>query len=407
VTPYSYQASTAEGRLISGRIEARTPQAARSELRRRGLYPVAVQEAGGDERSSRRARPSTAFSGSRRAVALEFTRELAILLQAGFSLDRSLALLGELLEDPADAPMIAAIREDVRRGTPFSEALGRHPRVFNRTYVGVVAAGEEAGRLDRVVASLAAYLERRAEVRERIRSALVYPVLMTIVGGCAVLILLVFVLPKFVAILEEAERGLPFTTALLVGAGHALDRFWWLVLALAALAGWGLARYRTTAVGTRRLAAADLGAPLWGALRREAMTADFCQTLALLLRNGVPLVVALRTASPTVSNALVRERLEAAESRVRKGEPLSGSLEAAKVPFPRLAIQMIGVGEQSGELSPMLEQAAEIFRRRVDRRTDRFITLLEPALIVLFGAIVGLVALAMFQAVYGIQEVPL
>lgn len=406
MTPYAYQASTAEGRIVSGRIEAVTREAARSELRRRGLYPVAVRETQAAAAADRGARSRPRFRSSG-AVALELTRELAILLGAGFSLDRSLALLEDLLPDPRDARMVAAIREEVRRGASFSEALAQHPRVFSRTYVRVVAAGEEAGRLDRVIESLASYLERRAEVRERVRSALVYPALMTVVGGCAVLILLVFVLPKFVAVLEEAERGLPLTTALLVGAGQAMSQFWWLLLALAGLAGFALAHYRSTAAGARRLAAADVGAPVWGALRREALTADFCQTLALLLRSGVPLLAALRTASQTVSNGIVRERLAGVETRVAKGEPLAASLEAASVPFPRLALQLVGVGEQSGELPAMLEQAAEIFRRRVDRRTDRLVTLLEPALIVLFGAIVGLVALAMFQAVYGIQEVPL
>ncbi len=406
MTPFSYQAATAEGRLVSGQLEAGSPDAVRSELRRRGLYPVEVRAAGG------RAGGWIAWAGlhsrlAPRPSAVEISRELAALLAAGLTLDRSLGLLGDVFRDPATAELLTDLRGRLRRGEPWSTALAAHPAVFPEAYVRVVAAGEEAGRLDVVVGSLAAHLERRAELRDRIRGALLYPVLMAGVGGLALLVLLVFVLPKFVAILEEAERGLPVSTAILLGAGRLVGELGWLLALLAAAAAAGLDRWRRTPAGRRYVARLDLRAPVWGSLRREAMVARFAHTLALLLRSGVRVLPALETASRTVGNIIVRERLERAGDQVRKGETLAAALVAEAVPFPALAARMIGVGEESGALPDMLEKVAAVFDRRVERRSDRLVGLIEPGLIVAFGVAVGFVAVAMIQAVFRVQQAPL
>jgi type IV pilus assembly protein PilC len=223
----------------------------------------------------------------------------------------------------------------------------------------------------------------------------------------AILILLVFVFPKFVGILEEAGEGLPLTTAILLTIGDVVGRFWWLLGALAAGAVLGFDRWRRTTAGRRRLARLDIEMPVWGGLRREAMAARFAHALALLLRNGVRLLPGLRTASKTVGNIEVAERLEAVASQVREGQTLSSALESQEVPFPDLAIRMIAVGEEGGALPDMLEKVATIFDQRVERRAERIVALLEPALIVAFGVAVGFVAVAMMQAVFRIQQAPL
>lgn len=407
MTPFTFEAATAEGRLVSGEIEAGSPAAARSELRRRGLFPVDVRTEEAPARSPWSGVRALRQRLAQRPSALEITRELAALLAAGLTLDRSITMLGEVFHDAATAALLEDLRARLRRGASWSESLAAHPEMFDESYVRVIEAGEEAGRLDAVVASLAAYLERRAALRERIQSSLVYPVLMAIVGGAAVLVLLVFVFPRFVGILEETGAGLPLTTVILLTLGEVTGRFWWLIAALAAGGLWGLDRWRRTAAGNRRLARIDLAAPVWGGLRRDAMAARFAHTLALLLRNGVRVLPGLRTASRAVGNVEVAERLERALSQMREGQPLSAALESQRVPFPDLAVRMIAVGEESGALPDMLEKVATLFDQRVERRAERIVALLEPALIVAFGVGVGFVAVAMMQAVLRIQQAPL
>ncbi len=408
MSPFAYRAATVDGRIVSGEVEARSTHAARAELRRRGLFPVALLES-----AARRRHPGLAIPESlrplvlRRPSTLEVTRELSALLAAGLTLDRSLALLDHVFRDPATAVMLRDLRTELRRGASWSDALATRPDVFPLWYVRVIAAGEEAGRLSAVVDALATYLDRRAELRERVRSSLVYPLVMAAVGGLTVLVLLVFVLPKFVAIFEQTEQSLPLATALLVGSGQFLGRFWWILGALGGVSLWGLVRWRQSPTGRRRLAEIDLAAPFWGSLRREALGARFARLLALLLGGGVPILVSIRTAARTLGNEIAIDRLTAVEERVRKGEGLAAALRAEEAPFPSLAVRMIGVGEEGGDLPDMLEEIARVFEKRVERKADRWVALLEPALVVAFGIVVAFVAVAMIQAIYSVQQVPL
>lgn len=402
---FRYQAATADGRMVAGRMQAASVTEVRRRLHRDGLFPVEVREAAeGRPRAAGRLSLERLFR-SDRALALQFTRELSTLLGAGFSLDRSLGLLEEVLSDERGVAVVSTVRERVREGKPFSEALGEFPNLFSRFYLSTVRAGEEAGALGPVIARLAAHLERTAEVRSRVASTLVYPAIMTAVGGAAVLVLLFGVIPKFVEILEGANQALPLSTAVVVGVSRLAGDWWWAGLLLAGAAAVALARYRATEEGRRRLDDLLLRAPLVGPLVVWMQTARFCRTLATLRQSGVSFLPAVDAAADTVQNAVLRDILAEAREGVQKGRPMAEPLESSSR-FPRLAARMIRVGEESGELEQMLENVGEIYERRVRERTERLVSLLEPALIVVFGVVVGFVALAMLEAIFSINEVP-
>lgn len=402
---FAYRAATPDGEVVTGRMEAPGASAVRDHLRREGLYPVHVEEG----RSAREEAPARSLAGgllrSDRSLPLRLARELSGLLEAGFSLDASLELLADMFPEPG-AALVSEVRGQVREGVPLSRGLGEHPERFDRFYVAMVRAGEEAGALPEVLGRLADHLERRAEARRRVTSALIYPAVMTLVGGAAVLVLLVSVLPKFVSILEGTEQQVPLTTALLLDASSLLTDHGWLLVLLAAAAVVAWRRARGTEGGRRRLDAALLSVPLVGRLRREELTSRFCRTLATLLDSGVSFLGAVRAAAETVPNRVFRDTFAAVAEDVERGEPMAPAL-ARSAAVPGLAVRLVRLGEESGRLGPMLRKAADVYDRRVEETTDRLVSLVEPALILFFGVAVGFVAFAMVEAVFSVTQVPM
>ena len=407
MTAFSYRAATLEGRIVAGRMEADSAEIVRRQLRRQDLFAVDVQTtADGAERRWRvprlkRARP-------RRDLARRVAREVGGLLDAGFSLDRALALLADMLveEHPADGTVMLAVRERVRQGDDLSDALAAHPAAFSPFFISLVRAGEIGGKLEEVLGGLAEHLDRRAELESRITSALIYPSIMTVVGGAAVLVLLLFVFPRFVGLLEDADQGLPLSARIVVTASDVVTTFWWLLAALVVGAVVVLTRLRRTEDGRRRIDLRLLHLPVWGGLQREILTARFARTLTTLLDGGVPFLAAVRVSAETIGNAAMRGLFEQVRERVEKGRPMSDAL-AQSVLVPRVATQMIRLGEESGELTRMLRKVAEVHETRIRTTTQRLVALLEPAIILVFGLAVGLVALAMIQTILAVNEVPL
>lgn len=405
MTAFAYRAATRDGEVVTGRMDAPGAAAVRDRLRREGLYPVRVEEGGAAAEEGAGLSLSGRLLRSDRSLPLRLARELSGLLDSGFSLDASLELLADMFPDPGGS-LVAGVREQVREGVPLSEALGGRPERFDRFYVAMVRAGEEAGALPEVLGRLADRLERRAEARRRVTSALVYPAIMTVVGGAAVAVLLVSVLPKFVSILEGAEQQVPLTTALLLDVSALLTDHGWLLLLLGAVAvvAWG--RIRGTEAGRRRLDAALLSVPLVGRLRREELTSRFCRTLATLLESGVSFLGAVGAAAETVPNRVFRDAFAEVSADVERGEPMAPTL-AETGAVPELAVRMVRLGEESGQLGTMLRKAADVYDRRVEETTDRLVSLVEPALILFFGVLVGFVAFAMVEAVFSVTAVPM
>lgn len=404
---FGWRAATPAGELLTGDMDAASTAAVRSRLRERGLRPIEVsalterEEVRGIEALLVDARR---LVGSDRELPLRLARELSGMLGAGFTLDQALGMLESVLD--RESRLLTELRDRVRRGDAFSEALAAHPDRFDEFYVNMVRAGEEGGVLDDVLRRLADHLEERAEVRRRIASALVYPAVMTVVGGVAIGVLLLLVIPKFAGILEGAGRSLPPSTAAVLGASHVAADVWWLWLTLVVGSALGFARWRSTDTGRITTDRWILTTPPFGTLQREILTARFARTLATLLESGVAFLPAARATEATVTNRALRSLFREARRRVERGEAMADALSASPL-VPDAAVRMIRMGEESGRLATLLHRVADIFERRAGERTERLVSLLEPGLVLLFGLVVGFVAYAMLSAIMSINEVPL
>lgn len=403
---FAYRATDVRGEVRNGLVQGASPAQAKAALQREGLYPLALEERA--PAAPARAGFGTAFHRLRspRAEIPAFTRSLASFLAAGFPLDRALAMCAELVSHPRLEAALRRIRREIQQGKGFAAALEGERELFDPLYTSTVGAAERAGALEAGLANLAGHLEERRELQSQIQSILLYPALMALVGGLAVGVLLVFVIPRFVTILAGTGQNLPWATSLLLTISGVFTGFWW-ALAILAAAAFALGhRWLQTAGGRRAWDAWKLSVPLAGGFLRKLVAARFSRALATLLQNGVPLPSALRLAAETVGNTVAAQAVRDAQARVREGESLAGALGRFEV-FPEAALRMVAVGEETGRLEDMLSRAAELYEGEVRRDLRTMVGMVEPAMILLMGGLVGFVALAMIQAVFSINEVPL
>ncbi len=391
---YQYRAATLEGALIEGVLRAPSERAALAELRRRSLYPVQVERLAEGPPA-----PRIATLGRASALAL-FARTVATLLAAGMPLERALAFAARQAGHPDVATAAGQVLEEVRGGAALAQAMARHPRVFGSLFTAMIAAGEESGALDDAMARVADYLDELVELRSQIRSALLYPCLMAAVSGTGIAVLLLFVVPRFAAMMGEEGAALPLSTRLLVGGSGMLVAGWWWLL----LAGVGIAAATRSWLARpehrRRLHAWRLTWPLVGEIEAKQSAARFTRALGMLLGSGQATLPALRAAKSAVGNLDLGMRLDRAVEAVGQGETVHAALAPV---LPPLAAELIAVGEESGRLDDLCLMIAETFEREVRRSLRTLVGIVEPALILLFGVVVGGVALAMLQAIYGVN----
>jgi type II secretory pathway component PulF len=338
--------------------------------------------------------------GRRRAV-LEFTRAVAALLPAGMPLSRALAA-GTTAAPESLRPSLEAVRSKVERGEELAGVLAEHPKLFSSLYVGIVRAGEKSGSLDSAFERLAAHLERESELRSKLVSMSIYPTLLALVGIAAVLVLVLFVLPRFSDLLLSSGTALPATTAMVVGAAMAAREQWWLLAAIPVLVLVAFAWLRTTEGGRRVGAAALIRIPLIGAWRKQHLGAGFARMVGELLAGGAPLLLALQDARDCMTDSVAQDETGRIRTQVREGSSLHASIAEGGL-FPPVLAQLVALGEDSGRLADFLLKAAELLEKKTERTLERLVALVEPAVIVVFGGIVAVVALALLQAIYGVN----
>jgi general secretion pathway protein F len=394
---FAYRAANASGRTVRGVEEAESAPALERQLGLRGLYPLDVAPASAADAEPRRA----GFRG-RHADVVEAVRYLATLLDAGFPLDRALAAVSRVVARRDVAAAVMDARERVRGGARLEEAMAAHPRIFPRFAVGMVRAGERGGHLAPALDRLAGQMEREQALRSRLASAMVYPAVMCAVGAGALVVLFVYVLPRFVALLADTGSALPKSTAALLAAGGFVSRWWVaLLMGIVAVVG-GAAAWRASDEGRAATDRILLRVPLIGGLRRRVAAARLGRSLSTLLGSGLPILPALEVAAEAQADAAVAAEVLRAREEVRAGDRLAASLRRTGI-FPFLFVQMVEVGEEGGRLPEMLDRGAAAMEGELERRLDRMLRLLEPLLIVVFGGIVGFVALSLLQAIYGIR----
>lgn len=400
---YLYRARDWQGRVVRGRMEADTPSAVAAALRARRCFATEVRPAGGGK-SGVLTNASWKTKLRTRELAV-FCRQLATMIEGGVPLLAALDTLKRQAETSALRTALATVINDVESGHPLSDALGALPRVFPRLLVSMVQAGEAGGVLDTALSRMAEHFEHEYDLREKVKTAMTYPLVLLAVGFLAVGFLITFVLPTFIDVLSGMGVPLPLPTVILLAVSGFLTHNWYLVLltvaAVLLTAGPLLRQYPV-----RRTAdALALRLPVFGPLLTKVGVSRFCRTLATLLRAGVPLLAALEIVEGTTGNLVLGQVAADARDAVSRGQELAGVLTASAV-IPPLVGRMVAVGEETGSLDRMLEKVADFYDRETNATVSRLSSLLEPVLLLVMGALVGTVVLAvlwpMFKVISGV-----
>ncbi|MBI3582654.1 MAG: type II secretion system inner membrane protein GspF [Nitrospinae bacterium] len=404
---FVYQATDRTGKLVEGTIEAKDESLVVNRLHGLQLFPIKVEKEGVSQKSqifNLQFSIFSFFTGVSRKELMSFTQQLATLSNSGLPLDRSLSILTELQEGKRFKSILDNVQKNVHSGSTFADALSKHPRVFSKLYVSMVKAGEEGGVLEAILLRLAQFLESSEQLKDNIRSALVYPTLLTIIGGGAVTILLTFVIPKFAKIFSDMGQAMPISTQILLNVSFFVTNYWWLIILGFVFIGIFIRGYLNTEEGKFKWDSAKLKMPLIGSLQRKIEVSRFARTLGTLVRSGVPILQSLFITKDTITNSVVAKAMEGIHKRIKEGGGISDPLRESMV-FPQLAIHMIKVGEETGKLEDMLIKVADTFDTEVQSSVKSLISLLEPMMILLMGLIVGFIVISMLMAIFSINDI--
>ena len=403
---FQYRAADQAGKVVEGIMEADAERHVVSRLRDMGCVPLRI--ALPSERAAGLPRQQLPLLTKRKInqqQLLQFTRELGALLAAGLPLDRSLLILGGLVESGEFSTVVRALVEAVRAGKSLAISMGEHPDVFPKIYVNMIRAGEAGGILEGVLRYLTDYMESTLALKEDIKSALIYPLILAGAAGLSLIVLFVFVIPKFAAIFRDNGNALPWITKVVIGFSQFLSDYGWMTLLVVCAAVVGAVYYVKSPEGRSEWDRLSLRTWLLGDLLRKFETARFSRTLAALLKGGVPLLEALGTVQGVVGNRLLARAISQVQMRVREGRGMARPLSESGL-FPPLALNMIAVGEETGKLESMLTEVANYYDHEVKRSTKRLTALLEPALILAMGLIIGIVVISMLLAIFSINDLP-
>jgi len=398
---FEYVAIDRAGKSRKGIIDADSARAARNKLRSDGIYPTRLEETQADEISERPSRLQfrIPLQRVRRADVVSTTRQLATLLSAGLPLVSALSGVLEQAKRPALRKVLSQVRERVKEGMSLANALMEHPAVFPSVYTAMINAGETSGTLELVVERLADFGEQQLALQRKIRSTLAYPVLMLIVGVGVVVFLMAYVIPRVTQIFVEMKQELPLPTTILIMVSELFRKYW--PLAILAMVGcfFAVRYYVKTDAGRRRYDKMLLKLPVVGSIVEKVAMTRITRTLGTLLHNGVPLLSAMEIVRSLVSNVVLRQALEEARQEISEGASITAPLARGGV-FPPSVIQMISVGEQSGNLEGMLFKVAETFDSEVETSVTTFTSLLGPFMILFLAFFVGFVVLAVLLPIF-------
>ena len=401
---FRYKAvSRKEGSIQHGMIEAPSRELAVAQLQSAGHLPISAEEV-----DARRTVDTTRFAGwwqrekvTRKDIAL-ITRELAILTHAGLTLEQSLQTLSQLkLSAPAQR-LVDDLVDGIRGGASLSEALASHARVFSNIYISMIRAGEASGAMDAVIARLADYLERMSRLRTQIISALVYPSILLGFSVLSLFVLMTFVVPVFVPLFEDAGHSMPWLTQGVFAFSALFQQYWWGLFTLLGLLAWVINKYLSEGSSRLHFDTWSLQLPYIGRVIQCVEMTRFSRTLSAALVNGVPLLAGVRLVKDTIGNRRIAEVMEAVMVSLEQGESMVKPMKESGA-CPDLALQLIEVGEASGQLETMLARVADIYDDEVQTAIKRLLTVLEPVLILGLGALVALIILSILLAMLSLN----
>ena len=400
---FLYKATTLGGETVEGLMDGKDEESIIQGLHRLGYIPIRIT-------STQERKPSlrlSSFLPQRVGVKnlLIFTQELSTLISAGLPLDRSLGILGTLTENERLSEAVKDVLKRIEGGNSLAEALGNHPRIFPKLYVNMVKAGESGGFLEVILSRLAQYLQSTKEIRDYLISVMIYPLILMVVSGVSIVILMTFVIPRFARIFSDMGQAIPLSTQIMLSISYSIKSYWWIGLGIILMIYLGLRIYNQDEERRLRWDKFKLRWVAIGDLIKKVEVARFSRTLGTLIQSGVSILPALNLVKEISQNRVISRSIAHVHDQLREGKAISKSLEEAGV-FPPLAVHLISVGEETGKLDAMLIKVAESYEENVRNTIKRFVSLLEPLIILVMGAVVGFIVISMLLAIFSINEIP-
>jgi type IV pilus assembly protein PilC len=396
---YEYTArNTANGQIQKGQLDVASQADVSNYLRKNRLMLVSVREA---PKQIKFTMPGAQRIKTRDIVI--FTRQFATMINAGLPLVQSLTILAQQTENKALAEVTRAVVYDVESGNTLADAFSKHPRAFTDLYVNMVAAGEAGGILDTILLRLATFLEKSDALVRKVKGAMIYPGVIFTVAGIAISVLLVFVIPVFQSMFASVNMELPLPTRIVIMLSDVLIGYWWAMLLAIGAVIFAFRRYYGTLSGRRNIDSLLLKSPVLGDLLRKSAVSRFTRTLGTLISSGVSILEGLEITAKTAGNMVIHDAVMASRQSIAGGETIAAPLEKSKV-FPPMVISMIAVGEQTGGLDEMLSKIADFYDEEVDVAVSALLSLMEPAMIVFLGVIVGGMVVAMYLPIFDMMN---
>lgn len=400
---FSYKATTLNGQAVEGLMEGKDEETIVQHLHQLGYIPIRILSAEKKETGVHWSSLWIWKVGIKEL--LIFTQELSTLVSAGLPIDRSFQILGSLTEDRRMKEIVIDVLKRVEGGSSLSEALNYHPRVFPKLYINMIRAGESGGFLEVILSRLVRYLQSNKEIRDHLISVMIYPLILTGVSGISIIVLLTFVIPRFAKIFSDMGQAIPLPTQIMLSTSRLVQAYWWIGLGILVLITLGFKTYTKQEEGRFQWDQFKLKRVAIGDLIKKLEVARFARTLGTLLQSGVSILPALNLVREVSQNRVVSRSISHIHDRLKEGKGISKSLQETDI-FPSLAIHMIGVGEETGKLDEMLIRVAETYEENVQTALKRFVSLLEPVIILVMGTIVGFIVISMLLAIFSINEIP-
>jgi type IV pilus assembly protein PilC len=395
VAAFSYSAINAQGLELSGELHAPDLAGAREQLRIRGLLPSKLDELPSAGDVSAR----NIFKKVKPKTLQIFSRQFATMIEAGLNVVAALVILEEQTEDKYFAMVVGEMRADVEGGLLLSEAMARHPKIFDRLYISMVEAGEAAGILDEVLDRVAYQIEKATQIRRRVKGAMLYPIMVLSFASLVLTGLLMFLVPVFVKIFAQLGGDLPTLTQYVVNASDLLRHKWYIIFPSLTLFGFGIRKYKKTEPGQKQWDRLKLKIPKIGSVVLKVTMARFSRTLSTLVSAGVDIITALEITGQTAGNRQVEDALADVRAKVHEGIPIAQPLVDNAI-FPPMVSQMVKIGEETGELEKMLGKIADFYEDEVDAAIQSLTSIVEPLMMILVGAMVGVIVIAMYLPMF-------
>ncbi len=402
---YTFEGIDAQGREVRSEVEAGSEQEALTRIRSMGVRPVKVSSKSGGGaavpmggRGKKKSGLSLNIGGVSGKLITQFTRQFATLIDAGLPIVRSLDILGNQQKPGPFRSTLESISDDVKGGSSLSESMSKHPKVFDRLYVNMVKAGEAGGVLDTILSRLADFREKSESLRRKIIGSMVYPCAVLTIATIILSLIMVFVIPEFERMFldMDLEGGLPALTTMLIGLANAMKTFWYLIPGIPVLIWIIVKMIGRNPQGRYALDTLKLNIPIFGQIIRKGAVSRFCRTLGTLLESGVSILDALNILRGAIGNAVIANAVAEVHAAIREGDNIATPLKRCKA-FDDIVVNMIDVGEETGELPKMLTKIADNYDSEVDATVSGLTALLEPVMIVFMGGIVGFIVIALFM----------